>query len=186
MNAKKGNSLFNNNKQGSSIPDEPLYLAVGKLRRPHGVKGEILMEVLSDFPERIVQGKHVFIGERYTELVIDNARPHARGLIVSIQNVHDRTQAENFRNEVVYISSSDVITLPEDTYYHHQLIGLEVRTENNDYIGTISEILVTGANDVYLLSTPEGKEVLIPAIKSVVLNIDLKMGKIIVDLPEWL
>ena len=185
MNAKKGNSL-SNNKQGSSIPDEPLYLAVGKLRRPHGVKGEILMEVLSDFPERIIHGKHVFIGEAHKEHVIDNARPHARGLIVLIQNVHDRTQAESFRNEVVYITSSDVIALPEDTYYHHQLIGLEVRTEHNDYIGKVAEILETGANDVYLITTPDEKEILVPAIKSVVLNIDLEMGKIIVDLPEWL
>ena len=186
MSAIKGNSLHNNNKRGSSNPDEPLYLAVGKLRRPHGINGEILMEVLSDFPERIVHGRHVFIGEGHTEFVIDNARPHARGLIVSIQSIHDRTQAESFRNEMVYIPSSDVITLSEDTYYHHQLIGLEVRTEKNDSIGTIAEILETGANDVYLIKTLDGKEILIPAIKSVVLNIDLEMGKIIVDLPEWL
>jgi len=174
------------NKQGSSEYDEPLYLAIGKLRRAHGIRGEILMEVITDFPERITPGKDVYIGSDYENHKIIGCRNHAKGLLIAFENVTNRSEAEKLQNRMVYISSTDVTDLPEDTYYHHQLIGLKIIDEENNDIGTLKEILETGANDVYVILSTEGKELLLPAIKSVIKNISPEKGNITVDLPEWL
>jgi len=182
----KGKSGHTKNKQGSSEFDEPLYLAIGKLRRAHGIKGEILMEVITEFPERITPDKDVHIGSDHKKHKIIGCRNHAKGLIITIENVTSRSEAEKLQNKMVHISSTDILDLPEDTYYHHQLIGLTIFDEENNEIGILTEILETGANDVYVISSTEGKELLLPAIKSVIKNISPEMGKIIVDLPEWL
>ena len=107
-------------------------------------------------------------------------------VLISIINVQDRSQAEEFRNLMVFVLDTDVIDLPEDTYYHHQIMGIEVVGEFNVKLGIITEIIETGANDVYVVVSPDGKEILIPAIKSVIKEISLEKGILKVELPEWL
>jgi len=187
MKENMGNTINNNNRKGSSNSDEPLYLAIGKLRRAHGVKGEILMDVVTDFPEKISHGRKVFIGENNLEFTIDKSRHHAKGLLLTFEGLYDRSSVEVYRNKIVYILRSEVSEeLPEDTYYHHQIIGLSVITEEGERIGVLQDILETGANDVYIVKTEDDKELLLPSIKSVIKDIDLNTGSIIVELPEWL
>ncbi|KAF0112078.1 MAG: 16S rRNA processing protein RimM [Chloroflexi bacterium] len=172
-------------KTGSPQTGEPVYLAIGKLQRTHGVKGEILMDILTDFPERIKKGNYVYIGAHYREYIISTIRPANKKYLMSFEGLEDCDQAAILRNQMVFIKTKNANVLPEDKFYHHEIIGMTVYDESGNSLGTVNEILVTGANDVYVISPQEGEEILVPAIKTVVLSIDREKRKMIVRLPEW-
>lgn len=153
-----------------------LYLAVGKLRRPHGVRGDLLMEVLTDFPERLHVGRLVYIGDDHRPLQIRSRRPHAQGLLIAFQGIDTPEAAGLLRNCLVQVRAMDVPPLPEGEYYHHQLIGLQVVDEAGTVLGILKEILETGANEVYVVQPPAGLELLLPAIPDVIRQVDLRAG----------
>lgn len=161
-------------EQNSGSPKgESIYLAIGFLRRPHGVQGEIIMDLHTDFPERIKTGRKVYIGENYEAFTIGAARPHSNGLLVKIRGFDSPETAGRFRNQWVYVQASEVPALPEGKYYKHELIGLTVMTDANDKLGVLNEVLETGANDVYVVVQEDGKEILLPAIADVVLDVNM-------------
>jgi len=158
---------------GSPSVGEPEYLVVGFLRRPHGVKGEILMDIHTDFPERLKTGMTVFVGDEYQPMVVASRRPHAAGMLVRLRGIKSPEDAGLYRNTRVYVPAADRPELPEGEYYHHQLIGLNVVTDDGRELGLLVDILETGANDVYLVRDTAGNEVLLPAIPPVILEIKL-------------
>jgi 16S rRNA processing protein RimM len=160
-------------KTGSPTVGEPEYLVVGFLRRPHGVKGEMLMNVHTDFPERLKTGKTVFVGEEYQPMVIVSLRSHANGALVRFRGIKSPEEAGMYHNTWVYVPTANRPALPEGEYYHHQLIGLNVITEEGRELGILVDILETGANDVYVVRDVDGKETLLPAIPPVILDIRL-------------
>jgi 16S rRNA processing protein RimM len=170
---------------GSPTPGEPVFLVAGRLRRPHGIAGEIVLEILSDFPERFKVGRQIFVGEDHSLHTISEIRVVPEGLLVHLEGIATREQAFDLRNQLVYVRLRDLPPLPAGTYYHHQLIGLSVIDEAGQTIGLLTEILETGANDVYVVTSPEGKEILIPAVESVVQEVDLEARCIRVNLPSW-
>ena len=174
-----GNNLINT---GSSIKDEPVFVVIGKFRRPHGIRGEIVMTVLTDFPELIVPGQKVYAGERYHPYGIHSVRPHGADMLITLEGLPDRTAVEIFRNVMVYMKAEDMPDLPEGDFFLHQIVGMEVITDQDQYLGRIKEILITGANDVYLIETAEGNEILIPAIDQVILEINQEEGKVLVHI----
>jgi len=157
---------------GSPSAGEPDYLAIGHLRRPHGVHGEMVMEVHTDFPERIKSGMKVFVGESHDAMVIDGARFHNEGLIVKFQGVETPEDIGRYRNLWVYVASADRPPLPEGQYYFHELIGLQVVDDKDQAIGELTEVIETGANNVYVVTRVDGSEVLLPAIPSVILDVE--------------
>ena len=159
---------------GSSIPGEPEFLVVGKLGKPHGIHGEIVMDVFTDFPERLKPGIFVWVGSKYQQVRITKKRPHSRGMLLSLDGYCSREEVAELRNQLVYVRTIDRPQLEEGEYYHHQLLGMHVIDEDGSLLGTISRIHETGANDVYLVQGESGKELLIPAIESVILDIDLE------------
>ena len=168
-------------EQNSGSPKgESIYLAIGYLRRPHGVQGEIIMDLHTDFPDRIKSGRKVYIGEKYETFTIGSARVHAKGLLVKLRGFDSPETAGRFRNQWVYVKSSEVPALPEGRHYKHELIGLTVMTDDGNKLGILNEVLETGANDVYVVVRENGKEVLLPAIADVVieLNMDDKVMKV--------
>lgn len=171
---------------GSSVPGEPGFLAVGKLRRPHGVHGDILMEVLTDFPERLRPGKVLYLGDARTPEKLLGVRKHQNLLILHLAGYDTPEQVSQLRNMLVFIPAQQIPHLPEGNYYHHQLVGLQVVDEQGELISTIEEILETGANDVLITRTPNGKELLIPMIDPVVLKVDLDKRLVHVRLLPWL
>jgi 16S rRNA processing protein RimM len=178
------NKQSQENQQPSSSPveGEPLFLVVGKLRHSHGLHGEILMEVITDFPERIRQGKTLHIGESHQPMRVASRRAHGGGLLLAFDGINTSEEVGQLRNQWVYVPASDRPPLSEGDYYHHQIIGLQVTSEDGLELGKIASILETGANDVYLVRSDSGKEVLLPAIQSVILNIDLVKGQMLVHL----
>ena len=160
-------------QNASGSPDgEPEYLVVGFLRRPHGVHGEIIMDLHTDFPERLKKGRELFIGEKHKLARLDGLRPHQSSLLVKFDGMDSPEDVGRFRNQWVYIKSSDAAPLPPEKLYQHQLFGLEVQEENEVSLGKLVEVIKTGANDVYVVKNESGREVLLPAIPSVILEID--------------
>jgi 16S rRNA processing protein RimM len=152
---------------------EPVYLVVGFLRRPHGVAGEIIMDVHTDSPGRLKSGRRLFMGEEHQPITLAGSRTHANGLLVKLKGFNTPEEVGQFRNQWVYVKISDEPPLPEGKYYPHQLFGLQVVDENDNPLGKLTEILVTGANDVYVVKDASGRELLLPAIPPVILNVDL-------------
>ncbi len=171
---------------GSPMPGEPVFLVVGKLRRPHGVHGELWMDVLTDFPERLLPGLTVYAGENHQALRIHLCRSHGSSLLITFEGFSDPEMSGALRNELVYVRADDIPRLPEGEYYHHQILGLRVVGEDGNDLGTITDILETGANDVCVIRQESGKELLLPMVDSTILEINLAKGVMRVHLLEGL
>ena len=170
---------------GSPKSGEPVYLVIGRLRKPHGVLGEILMDILTDFPERFVPSEILFVGEEHKEMVLIGRRWHQNSLLIQLEGVTDRDQAGQYRNALVYAPVSSSPKLPEGEYYQHELVGLTILNEAGDLLGKLVEIISTGSNDVYVVLSPDGDEILLPALKSVILKVNLSDSTMVVRPPEW-
>lgn len=153
---------------------ESIYLAIGFIRRPHGVTGEVIMDLHTDFPERIKTGRKIYIGEKYESATVSSARLHGNGMLVRIRGYETPETAGRFRNQWVYVKATEVPPLPEGQHYKYELVGLSVVDDSGNALGTIMEILETGANDVYVVKNEAGKEILLPAIPSVILETDME------------
>jgi 16S rRNA processing protein RimM len=162
------------------------FLVVGRIGKPHGVQGEVRFKVLTDFPERLVIGKKVYVGEGREPRTIDGLRGGGEKIILALSGVADRVEAGLLRSNFVYVHLSEVPELPEGEFYSHELVGLEVHNEAGETLGRIREILYTGANDVFVVVDAAGNELLLPVIDDVLLSIDLEAKRVLVRLLEGL
>ena len=161
---------------GSPTSGEPVvYLAVGTLRRSHGIRGDLLVDVMTDFPDRLKPGTYLYMGEKKERLKITRRRPHNDGLILGFEGINSAEKAARCRAQTVYVFAEDRPPLPEGEYYYHQVLGLTVIDESERELGVITEIIQTGANDVYVVVNPAypTREILIPALKQVLLDVNL-------------
>lgn len=166
------------------------YLAIGQIVGPHGIRGEVKVVPLTDFPERFQTGAKVFLGAQTGETdavpaEIAASRPHQDRWLIRFAHIKDRTAAETLRDLYVLIPEADAMPLGEHENYAHDLIGLSVYTVDGRSVGQITEILFTAANDVYVVRNASS-EVLIPATREVVLSVDLAEGVMKVALPAGL
>ncbi len=172
--------------QSGSPQGESIYLAIGFLRRPHGVSGEIIMDLHTDFPDRIKAGRKIYIGDDHEAATFGSIRVHGNGLLVSLRGYDTPETAGRFRNQWVYVKAKDVPPLPEGKHYKYEMIDLNVVDDNGNTLGKLAEILETGANDVYIIRDEAGKEILLPAIPSVILNVDMEARLVKVHLIDGL
>jgi 16S rRNA processing protein RimM len=173
------------NDAGSRENSEPAFLVLGKLRRAHGVAGEIAMDVYTSMLELLAVKEVVFVGETYQPYYIQATRWKGDLLLLKFLGVDDRTVVAQLTNALIYTRADQLPALDEDEFYLHQLIGLDVYDSDGNLLGVLTEILETGANDVYLVKDQIGAEVLIPAVEERILEIDLEAGKMIVSKIEW-
>jgi len=160
----------------------PAFLAVGKIRRPHGVAGDVLVEVHIEFPERLQPKAIIYAGEAHIPLTIRRQRIHNDGILLSFDGFTTPEQVGRFRNQILYIVVANAMELPEGEFYYHELLGLSVMNETGESIGKVTEIIQTGANDVYVVTNEAGRETLLPAIAEVILDVDLDSKKMKVHL----
>jgi 16S rRNA processing protein RimM len=170
---------------GPNHANEPVFLVVGHLQKPHGVRGEIEMGVITSYPERLQPGKKVFLGEQHIPKIIVSKRWKNDVMLLSFEGEDTREQVRLLTNMDVFVREDQLPQLPAGEYYHHELIGLKV-FEAGNFVGEVVQLLETGANDVYVIQKPDRKELLLPAIESVILNIDIKEGILDVKIPEGL
>ncbi len=178
---------LHNESEGSPTQGEPIFLAIGILRKPHGVQGEIFLEVHTDLPENIQKNKIVYVGEKYQRLFIKSTRRKDHGYLILFDGINNLEKIDTFRNRVVFVKSTELLPLKTEQYYYHQIIGLNVEDDQHGLLGKIIEIQKTGSNDVYIIEPIDKskKEILIPAIKSVIKKIDLENSLITVVFPDW-
>jgi 16S rRNA processing protein RimM len=161
----------------------PEFLIVGRILAPWGIKGEVKVEVITDFPERFAPCNLVYLNSRPFE--IESSRPHKQFLLLKLAAIDSVEAAEKLRGGELTIPRSELPELPQGQYYTFQLIGLNVVTTEGAPLGHIVDIMTTGSNDVYIVESKHG-EILIPAIEDVVKSIDLKKGTITVEAIEGL
>ena len=134
------------------------------------------MELLTDYPERLVHLRWLYLGPEHQAYRPTGLRLHQAAALLKLEGCDDRDAAEMLRGAIVEVALGDAIPLEEVEYYHYQLLGLSVQTEDGEDLGEIVDVLETpGTNDVYVIHGPRG-EILIPAIQDVILDLGLETG----------
>ncbi len=165
------------------------YVTVGKILKPQGNQGMLRVLPLTDFPERFFNMDRIPILHRDIRkiLSIEEVYSHKRFLVMRFREVPDRSEAEKYKGALLQIPREQVMDLPENAYYIFDIIGCNVFAKNGKFLGTVKDVIQTGANDVYVVEEKSRrKPLLIPALKSIVQHIDPQAGRIEVDLPEGL
>ncbi len=159
---------------------EPRFLAIGRVIKPHGVHGEVRVEPMTDRPERFGWLKDIYLGEHDPRRVgVVSVRYHQSYVLLKLDGYPTRTEAEALRNELLQVPEAEAIPLEEGEYFLHQLLGLEVVTEEGQSLGRLTEVMETGANNVFVIDGPGGQH-LVPDIADVVLAIDVAAGRIVI------
>jgi len=174
------------------LPTEtPKYLLLGEVLRPHGLRGELRLRILTEHPERIIQLERVYLGRdpnasNAKTYRVEHMRMNGDYGLLKLAGIDDRDRADTLRDLMVMVALEDAVPLEEGEFYLFQLIGVMVNTEDGETLGTITDVLETGANDVYVLDSPTYGEVLIPVTDETILDTDIDAGLITVRLPDGL
>lgn len=169
----------------AKVPD---YLIVGRVTKPHGIHGALKVEPITDDPRRFDLLKTVHLGpedQPQQAFSIQNIQHQQNHVILTLEGLDDRNDAERWRDHYVHIPADDALPLQEGEYYYYQLIGLDVFSTQDELLGKIEDILSYPANDIFVVRR-EDKEFLIPDIPDVVKHIDLQRGAMIIDPLEGL
>lgn len=164
------------------------YLDIGKIINTHGVKGEVKVIPFTDDPERYRKLEQVYL-DRPSGLEtyhIFGVKFFKNTVIIKFKEINDMETAEALKETVIKIERKDAVKLPKNSYFVCDILGCEVIDENGRSLGILKDVLQTGANDVYVVRNENNREILIPAIKSVVERISLEDKKINVTLPKGL
>lgn len=167
--------------------DEELIL-VGFVARAHGLRGEVVVDVFSDTPERFAEGRTLTARApdgATREVRIAGSRPFVERLLVRFEGVADREAAGAMRGTELLVPRSEVAPLPPGQHYRFQLLGLRVRTRAGEDLGVIEDVFGTGSNDVIVVRGPEG-EILLPMLDTVVLEVSEERGEMTVEVPPGL
>jgi 16S rRNA processing protein RimM len=163
-------------------------ILVGTVVRPHGLTGEVVVEVWSDAPDRFRAGRTMTAqlpGGGIRSVTIAASRPFGRRLLTRFEGVATRDDAEALRDAELLIPRRDVAPLPPGRHYRFELVGLTVRTRAGEDLGQVVEVFATGSNDVIVVRGPAG-EILLPAIDSVLLEVSPERGELRVEVPPGL
>ena len=153
---------------------ETEWATIGKVVAPFGVHGELKVLSLTDIPNRFAELEKIYLGPDRTPCQIKSARPYKGEMVVlKLIGIEDANAAETLRNFELSIPVGQLAKLPPDSYYQHDILGLQVSTLSGRSIGPIVDIILTGSNDVYIIKGSDGNQILIPAIKDVIKQVDL-------------
>ncbi|MBS5315811.1 MAG: 16S rRNA processing protein RimM [Clostridiales bacterium] len=159
---------------------------IGKIVNTHGVKGEVRVLPSTDDVKRFGKLKEVKVENRtMTTYEIETVRYHKNFVLLKFKGIDTMNAAELLKNSLLKIDRKDALPLKKDEYYQCDLYGLRVVTDTGRDLGKLTDILMTGSNDVYVVRNEE-KEILIPAIKQCILKVDLEAGEMLVHLLEGL
>ena len=162
-------------------PSPPARLTIGKVIGVFGVRGEVKVRIETDFPERFATLTRVYLDD--AEHTAESSRIHKGMALLKLAGVDDPEHAAELIGCQVDVALADAVPLKEGQYFFYQIIGLQAMTADGEALGEVTEVLRTGSNDVYVVKGEQG-ELLIPAIDSVVKQIDVARGRIVVELME--
>jgi 16S rRNA processing protein RimM len=159
--------------------DEPT-VAVGRITRAHGVRGEVAVMVLSEVADRFAEGSTLWL-EDGRRLTIASSRPHGDRLLVRFREVGDRERAAALQRSLLVVPESASPALPEGSWWDHQIEGCSVETHTGRALGTVREVIHTAANDVWSVVSENGVERLVPVLNDVLVSVDVAGRRIVVD-----
>lgn len=153
----------------------PDMVSIGRIAGTYGHRGLVKIKPLTDFPERFNLLKKVKVDNKGSikEMVVESCSPYRDYFIMKMAGIDDLETAADYRNALLMVGEDEVYPLPEGVFYHFQLQGLDVIDRQLGQLGRLTDILETGANDVYVVESDRFGEILIPAIKEVVREVDL-------------
>lgn len=164
------------------------FLKVGVITTTHGVRGEVKVYPTTDTPERFLDLDDVLLdtGREKMRLTIEHVKFFKNLAILKFKGIDNINDIEKYKGKELWIPREEGQELDEDEYYIADLIGMDVVLEDGSAFGTLTDVLETGANDVYVIKTTEGKEVLLPAIGDCILDVDLDANTMRVHLMKGL
>lgn len=188
-------------KKTSSERHLPGTVEVGRIRRSHGVRGEVVVESFSDTPDRFAVGRELLVspalgtegasglsgGPRH--LTITSVRPHKGVLLVRFEGIEDRDAVDGLRGALLEVERSQVPEPPEGTYYYFQLVGCRVRDAREGDLGEVADVIEDGGGVLLAVEQVAGeskRRLLIPFVATMVRSVDTRAGTIELDLPEGL
>ena len=164
------------------------FIVIGKVISTHGNKGEIKVVPLTDSIGRFKDLVNVFIRKNDSReiLKINRLRINKNNVFLKFESINDLNKAKMIVGSFLEIEKSDAVELPKDSYFIFDIIGLEVYTNKNVFLGKVEDIITTGSNDVYIVKNRSNQEILIPAIHDVIKDIDLKKRRITINMVDGL
>ena len=163
-------------------------LQVGVITQTHGVHGEVKVFPTTDDPERFLNLKYVFLdtGREKMKLTIQSVKFFKQFVILKFKGINSINDIEKYKRCPLLVDRENAVELEEDEYFIADMIGMNVLTEDGEILGTLKDVIETGANDVYIVNSKEHGEVLIPAIKECILDVNVKEGRMLVHLMDGL
>ena len=164
------------------------YLRVGVITKTHGIRGEVKVYPTTEDHKRFEELDEVLldIGEELISLEIEGVKYFKETVILKFKGINNINDVEKYKGKDLLILRDQAIPLEDDEYFIHDLLGFEIITEDNSRLGALKEIMVTKANDVFVVETDDKKEILIPSIKECILDVDTKNKKIRVHILDGL
>lgn len=156
-----------------------MSVVVGHISKVHGVRGEVVVVVLTEFSQRFDDGNALATADGRT-LTIERSRTHHGRLLIKFAEVDDREAAESLRGADLVVDESDLPELPDGRWWPADIEGCEVVTEDGRSLGAVAEIIFTPANDVWAARDADGRETLIPVIDDVLISVDVPAKRIVV------
>lgn len=170
-----------------SFPYWKDLVTIGKCIKPHGLKGEVRVKAITDFPERFEQTENVFAHlqkDPVTPLEIESVRGHHGGLLIKFVDIDSIEQANELRSHFLSVPDDELVNLEDDEYWHWQLEGLAAFSPDGEALGTLKEVIESPAHDLYLIEASDGKSHLVPAVHQYVPEIDIENGRVVVLIPR--
>ncbi len=163
-------------------------LQVGIITSTHGVRGEVKVYPTTDDPRRFRRLKEVVLdtGREKLNLEIEGVKFFKQFVILKFKGLDNINDIEKYRQKSLYVTRKNAVRLQRDEYFIADLIGLKVQDEDGTELGTVKDVLETGANDVYEVEMADGRSLLLPAIKQCILNVDVENGMMQVHVLEGL
>ena len=166
-----------------SVPDASNErIVIGRVGAAHGIRGELRIIPLTDFPERFAALREVMVGDEL--LHIESVKPQGKNFLMQFREYPVREEAQRLTGRLLTVARTDAAPLEEGEYYVFDIVGLTVYDEEDNELGTVENVLRTGSNDVYAVRSEDGREILIPALRAVVREIDVSGGRMTVRFPQ--
>lgn len=164
------------------------YLRVGVISSTHGIRGEVKVYPTTDDNKRFKKLKNVILDYKgqYIDLEVSSVKFFKDMVILAFTDYDDINKIEKYKGCDLLVTRDNAVPLKENEYYICDLVGCNVYTENDDEIGILEDVITTGANDVYVVKTPEGKEILLPVIKECILDVNIEDKKVIAHIMKGL
>lgn len=171
----------------AALPEE--LIAVARIARPQGIRGEVIADLLTDFPERFAKLGEIRLANPNGEVTVaqlERARPHQGRILLKFKGCDTRDAAEGLRDVRILVTRSELVVLPVDTYYDFDLVGCVVQQTNGRSVGEVRDVQNFGAAPLLVVKSELGRELLIPLASSICVEVEVAQKRIVIDPPEGL